>query len=146
MRVLALSAFLVGLMTVIAAAQALPTFDATRLYGTEAEFTRAIEPYQRAIQADARNARAHYWLGVAYFEVYVQSKAGVAAYATGYLPRAITSLNEAIKLDPTLWGAYGVLIDAYVAAEDFDKADALRKQLQDRTRRPWYTPGPAIGP
>ena len=44
---------------VMAAAQAVPVFDATRLYRTEAEFTRAIQPYQQAIQADARNARAH---------------------------------------------------------------------------------------
>ena len=146
MRVLALSAFLVGLMTVMAAAQAVPVFDATRLYRTEAEFTRAIQPYQQAIQADARNARAHYWLGVAYLEVYVQSKSGIAPYATGYLPRAIASLSEAIKLDPNLLGAYGVLIDAYSAAGEHDKADVVKNQLRERTRPEWYTPGPAIGP
>ncbi|HET8678969.1 MAG TPA: tetratricopeptide repeat protein [bacterium] len=146
MRVLALSAFLVGLMVVMASAQVIPVFDRARLYGTEAEFTRAIQPYQQAIQADARNARAHYWLGVAYFEVYLQSKSGFAPYATGYLPRAIASLSEAIKLDPNLLGAYGHLIDAHMIAGDFDKAEALRKQLQERTRRAWYTPGPAIGP
>ncbi|MGH2374031.1 MAG: tetratricopeptide repeat protein [bacterium] len=146
MRVLALSALLVGLVAVMAAAQALPVFDATRLYATEAEFTRAIQPYQQAIQADARNARAHYWLGVAYFEAYRQSKAGLAPYATGYVPRAIASLTEAIKLDPNLLGAYGILIDAHMAAGDYDKAEAFKNQLRERTRRAWYTPGPPIGP
>lgn len=146
MRLVILSAFLVGALTAMAAAQALPVFNATRLYRTEAEFMRAIQPYQQAIQADARNARAHYWLGVAYFEGYRQSRSGIAPYAAGYLPRAIASLTEALKLDPSHLGVYGILIDALSSAGEHDKADAVKDQLRQRTRPEWLTPGPAIGP
>lgn len=145
MRALGLTAFLVGVLTVTAAAQALPTFDASRLYRTEAEFTRAIQPYQQAIQADARNARAHYWLGVAYFEAHRQSRSFIAPYAAGYLPRAIASLTEAIKLDPGLLGAYGVLINAHSVAGEHDKAEAVHDQLRQRTRPAWVTPETRFG-
>ncbi len=61
-RTLAVAGLIV--LLVAGSAQALPVFDATRLFRTEAEFERAIQPYQQAIAADPRNARAHYWLGV----------------------------------------------------------------------------------
>lgn len=146
MRLLILTAFLVGIVTVMAVAQTVPTFDPARLYLTEAEFNRAIQPYQQAIQADARNARAHYWLGVAYFEGYRQSRSGIAPYAEKYLPRAITSLTEAIKLDPGLLNAYVVLIDAHASNGEPDKAEAVKNQLRQRTRPGWLPPGPQIGP
>ncbi len=145
MRVLILSGVLVGVFAVMATAQVVPVFDATRLYPTEAEFNRAIQPYQEAIRADARNARAHYWLGVAYFQAYVQSRAFIAPYAAGYLPRAIASLTEAIRLDPGNLGAYGVLIDAHSSAGEHDKAEAVKDQLRARTRPGWLTPEARFG-
>ena len=141
-----MTAFLVSVLTVMAGAQALPVFDPARLYRTEAEFTRAIQPYQQAIQADASNARAHFWLGVAYFEGYRQSRSGIAPYAAGYLPRATASLTEALKLDPANLGVYGILIDAHSSAGEHDKAEAVKQQLRQRTRPEWLTPGPVIGP
>jgi tetratricopeptide (TPR) repeat protein len=91
----------------------LPVFDTGHFYLTEAEFNRAIQPYQRAIQADARNARAHYWLGYAYVYAYRQYTVGAAPYAAAYLDKAIPALEEAIKISPTLLEAYVQLHDAY---------------------------------
>src|SRR3989304_9908725 len=81
-----------------AGAQALPVFDQGRTYPREADFQRAIQPYQAAITADVRNARAHYWLGVAYLHAYRHYRGGLAPYAAGYLPRALASLRQAGQL------------------------------------------------
>jgi tetratricopeptide (TPR) repeat protein len=142
MRAFVLAVALVGILAVTAAAQALPSFNTSRLYRTEAEFAGAIQPYQRAVQADARNARAHYWLGVAYLEAHRQWMVGIAPYASGYLPRAITSLSEAIKLDPSMLVAYPILIDAHSLAGDEGKANEVADQLRARTRPQWLTPLP----
>jgi len=142
MRAFVLAVALVGILAATAAAQALPSFNTSRLYRTEAEFAGAIQPYQRAVQADARNARAHYWLGLAYLEAHRQWKAGIAPYAGAYLPRAIASLSEAIKLDPSMLVAYTVLIDAHSLAGDEGKANEVADQLRARTRPQWLTPLP----
>src|SRR3972149_4280031 len=73
MTSLRLVALLLGLVVFFppaAGAQALPVFDQGRTYPREADLQRAIQPYQAAIAADTRNARAHYWLGVAYLYAY----------------------------------------------------------------------------
>ncbi len=139
MRTLGLTAGLVLLLVAVAVAQALPVFDTSRLYLTEAEFTRAIQPYQQAITADARNARAHYWLGFAYLYAWRQIQFGIAPYAAGYLPRAVASLSEAIRLDPGMLLAYLSLQDAYVFLGDHQKADATVEQMLAKTR-------PTLGP
>src|SRR3972149_5553487 len=79
MTPLRLVALLLGLVVFpppAAGAQALPVFDQGRTYPREADFQRAIQPYQAALAADARNARAHYWLGVAYLYAYPQDRGG----------------------------------------------------------------------
>jgi tetratricopeptide (TPR) repeat protein len=146
---LALALLLIAATT--AAAQApgttqappLPVFDTAHLYLTEAEFNRAIQPYQRAIQADARNARAHYWLGCAYVYGYRQYTVGAAPYAAAYLDKAIPSLEEAIKLSPTMLEAYVQLHDAYQLKGDLAKAAEVAALMLQRTRPDWLPAVPA---
>jgi tetratricopeptide (TPR) repeat protein len=115
-------------------AQAPPPFDATRVYASEAAFQQAIQPYQVAIAANPANARAHYWLGVAYFHAYRLWRAGLAPYAAAYLPRAIASLQEAVRRDPAWLPAYLVLHDALFMAERQDEAAGVLQTYLDRTR------------
>ena len=117
-----------------AAQQPLPAFDQGRVYLTAAQFQRAIDPYQAAIRADARNARAHYWLGFAYLFAYRQSRVGVAPYAADFLPRALASLREAVRLDAGFVPATLALHDALVLAEAHEEADALIRGLFQRIR------------
>jgi tetratricopeptide (TPR) repeat protein len=126
-----------------ALAQALPPLDVSVLYPTEAAFTRAIEPYQRALAADPRNARAHYWLGVAYLYAYRLWAVGAAPYASGYLPKAVASLSEAIRLNPSLVEAYTALHDAYHLMGEFETADRVIAQMRTATRPAWLPAVPA---
>ena len=141
MRLVTLSAVLVALLATAALAQAVVApFNMTRLYRTEADFTRAIQPYQQAVQANARNARAQYWLGYAYVFTYRQHLAGAAPYASAYLTRSIQPLQEAIKLEPTMIQAYLALHDAYALMGEYGKADALVEEMRQRTRPGWLPP------
>lgn len=117
-----------------AAQQRLPAFDQGRLYVTAAQFQRAIDPYQAAIRADARNARAHYWLGFAYLFGYRQFRVGVAAYAADFVPRALASLREAVRLDAGFVPATLALHDALILAGEHEEADALLRGLFQRIR------------
>ncbi|MDQ7828365.1 MAG: tetratricopeptide repeat protein [Armatimonadota bacterium] len=116
------------------APSAVPPFDTSRVYASEAAFQQAIQPYQAAITANPANARAHYWLGVAYFHAYRLWRAGLAPYAAGYLPRAIASLREAVQRDPAWLSAYLVLHDALFMAERHDEAARVLQTYLDRTR------------
>ncbi len=145
MRTIAVAAGMVLLVTALAAAQAVvPPFNTARFYRTEVEFTRAIQPYQQAISANARNARAHYWLGFAYLYAYRQWRVGAASYASGYLSRAIPPLQEAVKLEPAFVDPYLWLHDAYQLLGDLDKADETIQLMLQRTRPGWLpaVPGP----
>lgn len=135
---------IVALLTtgVPAQAQALPTFDASRLFADEAAFTRAIQPYQQAIAANPRNARAHYWLGFAYLYGYRLSVVGTAPFASGYLAKAVPPLQEAIKLDPGLLAAYMALADAYWMMGELDKAEEVTQGLLKQTRPGWFGAAP----
>lgn len=132
---------LAGLLVLVlaggAAAQVLPPFNAARLYLTEAEFTRAIQPYQQAIAANRQHARAHYWLGYAYAYAFRQWRLGAASYAAGYGERAVASLQEAIRLDEAFAPAYLALYDVYRLMGQFDKADELLVQMMGKTRPGW---------
>jgi len=114
-------------------AQPLPVFNQGRVYTREADFQRAIAPYQAAITANPNNARAHYWLGVAYLYAYRQFRAGVAPYASGYLPRATASLRRAVQLDATHIPAYIALHDAYVLADNLEEAAKVVAEIAKRT-------------
>lgn len=131
---------LIGLAVLFPAAAgaqpALPVFDQGRPYLREADFQRAIQPYQAAVAADGRNARAHYWLGFAYLYVYRQYRVGLAPYAAGYLPRALASLRQAVQLDQKFVPAVLALHDALVLSGQDAEATALLKQLLEQTRPP----------
>ncbi len=136
-----LGGLLPGLLVLVvvgtAAAQALPPFNAARLYLTEAEFARAIQPYQQAIAANRQHARAHYWLGYAYVYAFRQWQLGAASYAAGYGERAVATLQEAIRLDETFTPAYLALHDAYRLTGQFDKANEVLTQMMAKARPGW---------
>jgi tetratricopeptide (TPR) repeat protein len=138
-----LVALSVLLLAGTASAQAVPSFDMTRLYPTEAEFNRAIAPFQQAIQANARNARAQYWLGFAYVYAYRQWMVGAAPYAADYLGRAIPPLEEAVKLEPARPEAYMILHDVYHLMGDTARADEVMALMLRGTRPGWLPAVPA---
>ena len=146
MRLIASATVIVLLSAALAAAQALPVFNTARLYTTDAEFNRAIQPYQQAITANARNARAHYWLGFAYLRAHILWIQGGAPYASGFLPKAIESLSKAIEADPKMIEPYLSLHDAYVRAGDEGKAAKVTLQMFENTRPRWLAPIPAPQP
>jgi tetratricopeptide (TPR) repeat protein len=142
MRTLLIAPILILVLTVPAWAQVVPAFSTSRVYLTEADFNRAIQPYQQAISADARNARAQYWLGHAYLFGYRQWLGGAAPYAEGYLAKAVGPLQEAIKLEPTRPDAYIDLSHVYQYMGDYQKADEAIDLMRQRTRPGWL---PRIG-
>jgi len=146
MRTLAVAIGMTLLLTAVSAAQVVPPFSMTRLYTTEAEFARAIQPYQRAIAANPRNARAQYWLGFAYLYAYRQWIVSAAPYASAYLERAVPPLQEAIKLDPLMVEGYLALQDAYQLMGDLDKANETVALMLRRTRPGWLPGVPAPAP
>src|SRR3990172_2033513 len=146
MRLIASATVIVLLSAALAAAQALPVFNTARLYTTDAEFNRAIQPDQQAITANARNARAHYWLGFAYLHAHILWIHGGAPYASGFLPKAIESLSKAIEADPKMIEPYLSLHDAYVRAGDEGKAAKVTLQMFENTRPRWLAPIPAPQP
>lgn len=126
------------LLAAQASAQAvIPPFDTGLLYWTEADFMRAIQPYQQAIAVNPRNVRAQYWLGFAYYWGYVQYAAGAAPYASGYLTKAEGPLLEAIRLDPTNLDAYTILVDVYHLMGNMAKANETTMLMLERTRPGW---------
>jgi tetratricopeptide (TPR) repeat protein len=122
-----------------AQAPALPPFDTSRVYVGEADFARAIQPYQQAIAADARNARAQYWLGYAYLHAHRQWRVGLAPYAAEYLGRAEKALQEAIRLDPGLVSAHLALVEVYLLMGDVVRANEASALLLQRTRPGWHS-------
>jgi len=135
------AALLIALLLVLPAAaaaqqpsaQSLPVFDQGRIYVREADFQRAIASYQAAIAANARNARAHYWLGAAYLYVYREFRVGLAPYASGFLPRATASLRQAVQLDANFIPAYLALHDAFTLANNLEEAAKVVAELAKRT-------------
>lgn len=143
MRTAVFTIAMVTLLAATTAAQAVPPFSVTRLYLTEADFSRAIQPYQQAITANARNAAAQYWLGYAHVYAYRQWLVGAAPYASGYLARAVPPLQEAIKLEPGMTAAYLALHDAYHLSGDHAKANEIYAEMRAKTRPGWLAKVPA---
>ncbi|KRT76820.1 MAG: hypothetical protein XU14_C0029G0015 [Armatimonadetes bacterium CSP1-3] len=139
LRLVALLLGLVVLFPPAAGAQALPVFDQGRTYPREADLQRAIQPYQAALAADTRNARAHYWLGFAYLYAYRHYRGGLAPYAAGYLPRALASLRQAVQLDGKFVPAISALHDALILSGQDEEATVLLKRLLEMTRPPGQT-------
>jgi Flp pilus assembly protein TadD len=124
-------------VTAASAQVALPPYQTGRLHLTEESFTRAVQPYQQAIQASAQNARAHYWLGFAYSHAHRHYLLGAAPYAADYAKRAVTSLQEAIKLAPTMTEAYTVLIETYHRLGEHEKANEAARLSLEKARPGW---------
>jgi len=127
--------FVVVIMAVLsapAAAQALPAFDQTRFYDQPA-FDRAIAPYTQAIARNANDARAHYWLGMAYLHMLRLYRFGLAPFAAGFAPRAVASLEQSLRLQaaPEVMLA---LLDAYVLVGAWDKHNALLERVSALAR------------
>lgn len=124
-----------------ASAQALRPFDTQRLYLTEQAFAAAIRPYQQAIQANANNATAQYWLGYAHLVAYRQYLTGLAPYAAGYLAQAERPLNEAIRINPRLVEAYVALQHVYHLMGDDARAEDVVLKMMEQVR-PKHLPTP----
>ncbi|HXX38894.1 MAG TPA: tetratricopeptide repeat protein [bacterium] len=107
-----------------AAGAAVPPYNDTAVYPTEAGFQQSIAVYQRAVSASTQDADAYYWLGVAYFQASVLWNQGLISYGADYLPRAIDALERAVTLNPAGIGAWLVLQEAYADAGDLDKSTA----------------------
>ncbi|HXF82115.1 MAG TPA: tetratricopeptide repeat protein [bacterium] len=107
--------------------QALPAFDQTRFYD-QAAFERAIAPYAAAIARNANDARAHYWLGVAYLHMARLHRFGLAPYAADFGRRAVVSLERALSLQPAP-EVMLALLDAYTMVGAVEKYRALAARL-----------------
>lgn len=116
-----------GALAAPAGAPALPAFDQTRFYD-QAAFERAITPYTAAIARDGNDARAHYWLGVAYLHAARFHRLGLAPYAAGFPPRAVASLEQSVRLRPAT-EAMLALLDAYAMVGDIPKYRALAARI-----------------
>ncbi|HEY6101806.1 MAG TPA: hypothetical protein VI007_01120 [bacterium] len=127
MRTLAFVLVLVGLSATAASAQAVQPFNALQFY-TEAEFRAAVAPYAAAASANANDATAHYWLGVAYLHVARQHRAGLSPWASGAAAQAIQSLERSVSLRPTL-ASMLALWDAYVTAGELEKGVVMMSRL-----------------
>jgi tetratricopeptide (TPR) repeat protein len=103
---------LVGL-TAARATAALPPVDLSKIPPTEAAFTRSIQVYQKAAAANPRDAEAHYWLGVAYWEASLQQRNLLISYGDGYLDKSIAELERAVSIDDNYLRAWQLLAVAY---------------------------------
>lgn len=125
-RALAAAVIIIGLGTAVVSA-AVPTFDTSRTY-SQAAFEAAIRPYTQAIAANARDAEAHYWLGVAYLHGARHLRLGLTTYGGDFLARAIQALEQSASITPTV-RALATLAEAYHTAGDEAKAQATADRL-----------------
>ncbi|MDQ7820981.1 MAG: tetratricopeptide repeat protein [Armatimonadota bacterium] len=124
----AVCAALVAVVTAVGpAAGQVPGFDTSRVY-SESAFEQAIRPYTEALARNASDARAHYWLGVAYLHAFRLYRWGLAPYAAGYGVRAVQSLERAAELDPQPVVLLA-LLEAYAAVGDRARYHALIGRL-----------------
>lgn len=110
-----------------AAPPALPSFDTTRYYD-KARFDAAIVPYTQAIARNSNDARAHYWLGVAYLHMAKLHRFRLAPFAAGFDARAVASLERALRLQPAA-EVMLALADAYALVGADAKHDALIERV-----------------
>lgn len=99
-----------------------------RLYLAEHKYDLAMAAFERALQADARNARLHNDLGVALFEQGKSERSGDAdEKGIEALGRSVEQFNKAIELDNSLLEAYFNRALAY-------QQMALRRQAEEGWR------------
>ncbi len=126
-RILIATSLLLGALTTVSLA-ALPPFNTTRVY-SQAAFMAAIKPYTEAIAKNANDAEAHYWLGVAYLHAAQLFGFGLAPYASEFGPRAVASLERAVKLRPGFIPAHLALLNAYRVVGDFGGVGGVLDRL-----------------
>jgi tetratricopeptide (TPR) repeat protein len=112
MRVVLIAATLVALIGAPALA-AVPPYDISKIYPTEAAFAGSIKVYQDALAANPQDADAAYWLGNAYWTASFLYRNGAVTYGADYLDKAITALERAVRIDDKHMGAWQVLAEAY---------------------------------
>ena len=83
------------------------------------EFSKAVEPVQRAVAADARNAAAHHMLGKSYFML-------------GEFEKAVAELKTTLKLSPGDYDAEYTLGLAYLKRKDVAAAKQLYEAMAQR--------------
>ncbi len=93
--------------------------DLSITYFRLAQFPNAIEPLQRAVAADARNAAAHHMLGKTYFMM-------------GEFEKAAAELETALKLSPNDYDAEYTLGLAFLKKKDLPKAKQLYERMAQR--------------
>lgn len=105
----------VGLMGLLAAGvvAAVPPYDASKPYPTEAAFMRSTQVYRDALTANPQDADAMYWLGDAYWEASVQYRNALIPYGADYLDKSIATLERTVSIDDKNLAAWGVLALAY---------------------------------
>ena len=134
MRIAVAVLTLVGLVAVGASA-ALPGYDSTRLYPTEADFLQSIAVYQQALIANPQDGEAFYWLGYAYWEASIRYRDGrIQPYGAGYIDRAIDMLERAVRIDDTNMAAWQVLAQAYPTRGATPGLGATQGQLSDNEK------------
>jgi len=83
------------------------------------QFAKAVEPVQRALAADARNAAAHHMLGKSYFMM-------------GEFEKAADELKTTLKLQPGDYDAEYTLGLAYLKRKDIASAKQLYEGMSQR--------------
>ena len=112
MRAVLIALAAAGLVVAVALA-AVPPYDSTKIYPTEAAFQASIKVYQDALAANPRDADAAYWSGVAYWDGSVLFRHGLVPYGQDYLDRSIAMLERAVSIDDKYMAAWQLLVSAY---------------------------------
>lgn len=139
----------VALLAAVAAA-AVPPYDFSRPYGKEQDFQQSIKVYEDALALNPADAQATYWLGIAYWETSVYYRDGDIKYGAGYLDKAISLLERAVRLDDKNMAAWIALSNAYFtrgapgpsanwvspAPSDFDRSRDAEEKVIALSRDP----------
>ncbi len=112
MRAIVIGVILAGLVAAGATA-AVPPYDPSKIYPTEAAFMSSIKVYQDALAANPRDADAAYWLGDAYREASILYRNERISYGASYLDKSIASLERAVSIDDKHLAAWQLLAVAY---------------------------------
>jgi len=102
-----------------------------RSYFANAEYKKATEVFEKAIQTDPQNADHRHWLGRTFGR---RAKLSTFINAPGYASKARQNFEKAVQLDPRHSEALNDLFEYYIQAPGFlgggfDKAQALLDKI-----------------